>query len=57
MENLKDSQHIFRVDRFKVPAAARAEFVEKSLQRTSACVNCRVMSMISSSKNQATRTS
>ena len=28
--NRKDGKHIFRVDRFKVPAAARAEFLERS---------------------------
>jgi heme-degrading monooxygenase HmoA len=28
--DLKDGKHIFRVDRFKVPAASRAEFLERS---------------------------
>jgi heme-degrading monooxygenase HmoA len=28
--NLKNSNHIFRVDRFKVPAAARDQFLERA---------------------------
>jgi heme-degrading monooxygenase HmoA len=31
MENLKNGKRTFRVDRFKVPAAARAEFMARSL--------------------------
>ena len=28
--NIRDGKHIFRVDRFKVPAPARAEFLKRS---------------------------